>query len=132
MTVGASNGIGNRWLYSENEFSQTQQKEFLPLIERKERTQNKSGRTSASLLSVVDFFGIHIVLRKPVQSYLFPLGPFFAVVAIGVYGNSAAGQKFAPYFDICRVSQINKVVHNYVHAILVKIAAVSEPEKIKL
>jgi len=34
------------------------------------------------MLSVVDFFGIHIVARKPVPGYLFPLGSLFAVVTI--------------------------------------------------
>ena len=52
------------------------------------------------LLSVVDFFGIHIVVRKPVPGYLFPFGPLFSVVAIGVNGDSAAWQKLAEYFDI--------------------------------
>ena len=70
--------------------------------------------------------------RKPIPCHLFPLGPLFSVVTIRVYGNSAAWKKFAPYFDICGVHQINKVVHNYIYAVFVKIAAVSEPEKIKL
>ncbi len=87
---------------------------------------------SAFLLSVVDFFGIHIVVRKPVPGYLFPLSPLLSVVAIRVYGNSSAGQKLTPYFDICGIHQINKIVHNYVYAICVEIAAVSEPEKIQL
>ncbi len=72
------------------------------------------------------------MVRKPVPGYLFPFGPLLAVVAIGVNGNSAAGQKLAPYFDICGVHQTNKVVHNYVHAVFVEIAAVSEPEEIQL
>ena len=92
--------------------------------------KTKADGTSAFLLSVINFFRIHIVVRKPVPGYLFPLGPFFTVVAIGVYGNSASGQKFTPYFDICRIHQMNKIVHNYVHAVFMEIAAVSEPEKI--
>ena len=70
--------------------------------------------------------------RKPVPSYLFPLGSLFAVVAIRVYGNSAARKKFAPYFDICGIHQIYKIVYNYVHAVFMEIAAISEPEKIQL
>ena len=87
---------------------------------------------SPRLLSVVDSFGIHIVAREPIPGYLFPLSPLFTVVAIWINGNSAAGQKFAPYFDICRVHQINKVVHNYVNAVFVKVAAVSESKEIQL
>ena len=87
---------------------------------------------SAFLLSVVDFLGIHIVVRKSVPGYLFPLGTLFPVVTVGVYGNTAARQKLSPYFDIRGVHQINKVVHNYVNAVFVEIAAVSEPEKIQL
>ena len=54
------------------------------------------------------------MVRKPVPGYLFPFGPLLAVVAIGVNGNSAAGQKLTPYFDICGVHQVDKVVNSRV------------------
>ncbi len=84
--------------------SETYEKKFCHSLNEKSRLEKiEADIMSAFSLSVVDFFGIHIVARKPVPGYLFPLGPLFSVVAIGVYGNSSAGQKLAPYFDICRI-----------------------------
>ncbi len=113
--------------------SETYEKKFCHSLNEKSRLEKiEADIMSAFSLSVVDFFGIHIVVRKPVPGYLLPLGSLFAVIAIGVDGNSSAGQKLAPYLYVCGVHQSNKVVHNYVNAVLVEIAAVSEPEKIQL
>lgn len=51
-------------------------------------------------LSVVYQFGVEVVVGESVPGDCFPFGAGFAVVAIGVDGQSAAWQELAPDLDI--------------------------------
>lgn len=52
------------------------------------------------VLSVVYQFGVEVVVGESVPGDCFPFGAGFAVVAIGVDGQSAAGEELAPDLDI--------------------------------
>ena len=54
----------------------------------------------------------------------------FAVVGVRVDGNAAARGELAPDFNEARVHQLNQVVHNNVHAVLVEITMVAEAEQV--
>lgn len=62
---------------------------------------------------------------------LLPFGSSLAVVAIGIDGNAASGQKFAPYFDILGVQQSDEVLHDDVDAVLMEIPMIAEGEEIE-
>ena len=83
-------------------------------------------------LSVVDFFGVKVVVSKSVNCYLLPHCTLFAVVAVGVYGNSSAGGKLSPYLNIFGIHKLDKVFHDDVHAVLVEVPVVAEAVEIKL
>lgn len=82
--------------------------------------------------AVVDFFGIKVVVSETVNSDLLPHRSLFAVVAIGVNGNSSAGREFSPDLDILGIHKLDKVFHNDVHAVLVEVPVVAEAVQIKL
>ena len=58
-------------------------------------------------LTVIHFFRIQVMVGQPVKSHFCPWGACFAVVAVGVYGNTAAGRKFPPDFNIFRVHELD-------------------------
>ena len=62
---------------------------------------------------------------------VFPFGIRCAVVAVRVDGESAAGEKFAPYFDIAGMEKLDEVTHDDIHAVLVEITVIAEAEKIE-
>ena len=62
---------------------------------------------------------------------VFPLGIRCAVVAVRVDGESAAGEKFAPYFDIAGMEKLDEVTHDDIHAVLVEITVIAKAEKIE-
>ena len=63
---------------------------------------------------------------------VFPFGIRCAVVAVRVDGEPAAGEKFAPYFDITGMEKLDEVTHDDIHAVLMEIAVIAEAEEIKL
>ena len=54
-----------------------------------------------------------------------------AVVAIGVNGQAASGQEFAPYFDVTGMEQFDQVGHDDIDAIFMEVAVISEAEKVE-
>lgn len=72
------------------------------------------------------------MVSKAVNCYLFPYCALFAIVAVGVYGNSSAGGKFSPDLDILGIHKLDKVFHDNVHAVLVEVPVVAEAVEIKL
>ena len=57
---------------------------------------------------------------------LFPARVRAAVVCIGMDGDTAARCEFAPDLDILRIRELDEVLHDSVHAILVEIAVIAE------
>ena len=58
-------------------------------------------------LPVCDGLGIQIMLPQPIFSKFFPLCSFHAVIAVGVDGEAAAGEDFAPNFDVPGMEEVN-------------------------
>ena len=78
------------------------------------------------VLSVIYLLGIHIMVEKSVFSYLFPLCAGLAVIAVRIDRYSAAGRKLAPDFNIFGIHELYKILHYDIHAILMKIAVITE------
>ena len=70
--------------------------------------------------------------KEALFGHCLPLGARLAMVGIGVDGQTTAGQEFAPDLDVFGVQQLNQILHNDVHAILVKIAVITEAKEIEL
>ena len=68
----------------------------------------------------------HTVLRQ-----LLVLGAWATVVAIRIDGDTSARSKDSCYFDVFRIHQLNQVFHDDVYAVLMKIAVITEAEKIE-
>ena len=92
----------------------------------------RAGILCLTLLTVVDFFGVHIVVSETVNCDLLPHRPLFAVVAVGVNRYAAAGRKFPPYLNILGVHKPYQIFHNDVHTVLVKVPVIAEAIEIKL
>lgn len=72
------------------------------------------------------------MMQETEAGKVFPFGIRRAVVAVRVDGEPAAGEKFAPYFDIAGMEKLDEVTHDDIHAVLVEIAVIAEAEKIEL
>lgn len=72
------------------------------------------------------------MVHQAIAGHLFVLCSRLAVVAVRVDRDAAARSEFAPHLDVFRVHQLDQVVHDHVHAILVKIAVVAEAEQVQL
>ena len=72
------------------------------------------------------------MMQETEAGKVFPFGIRCAVVAVRVDGEPAAGEKFAPYFDIAGMEKLDEVTHDDIHAVLVEIAVIAEAEKIEL
>ena len=70
--------------------------------------------------------------EKTLLRSLLPFGSRLAVVGIRIDGQTAARQEFAPNLNIFRLHQLNKVLHDDVHAILMEITVITEAEQIQL
>ena len=57
---------------------------------------------------------------------LFPARVRTAVVGVGMDGDASARREFAPDLDILRIHELDEVLHDSVHAILVEIAVIAE------
>ena len=71
------------------------------------------------------------MMQETEAGKVFPLGIRHAVVAVRVDGEPAAGEKFAPYFDIAGMEKLDEITHDDIHAVLVEIAVIAETEKIQ-
>ena len=72
------------------------------------------------------------MMQETEAGKVLPFGIRCAVVAVRVDGEPAAGEKFAPYFDITGMEKLDEVTHDDIHAVLVEIAVIAEAEKIEL
>ena len=72
------------------------------------------------------------MLCKAFPGNLLPSGSGFSVIAVGINGNAASRRKFSPDLNIFRIHKTDQILHNDVHAILMKISVIAEAEKIQL
>lgn len=72
------------------------------------------------------------MVHHAVLSHLFVFGSRFAVVGVRVDRDAAAWGEFAPDFNEARVHQLDQVVHDNVHAVLVEIPMITEAEQVEL
>ncbi len=82
-------------------------------------------------LSIIHFFRVHIMAEEAVAGEVAPLGAWDAVVAVGVDGEAASREEFAPDFDVAGAEEFDEVGHDDVHAVFVKVAVVSEGEEVE-
>ncbi len=83
-------------------------------------------------LPVCDGFRIHIMLPQPVCSKFFPFCSLHPMVAVGVDGEAAAGEEFAPDFDIPGMEEVNQVIHDDIYAVFMEVAVIAEAEEVEL
>ena len=67
------------------------------------------------------------LLREPL-----PLGAGAAVIRVREDGDAAARGEETGYLDVLRVHQLDEVLHDRVHDVLVEIAVAAEAEQIQL
>ena len=60
-----------------------------------------------------------------------PFGAGDAVVAIGVDRESAAGEEFAPHFDVPGMQQFDEVCHDHIDAVFMEITMISIAKKVQ-
>ena len=82
-------------------------------------------------LPVCDGLRIQIMLPQPVCSKFFPLSSFHAVIAVGVDGEAAAGEEFAPDFDVPGMEEVDQVVHDDIYAVFMEVAVIAEAEEVE-
>lgn len=82
-------------------------------------------------LPIIHFFRIHIMMKETEPGEIPPFSPWNAIVAVGIDGKTAAGEKFAPHFDIPRAQETDEVRHDHIHAVFMKIAVIAIAEKIQ-
>lgn len=63
---------------------------------------------------------------------LLPFRTRLAIVGIRINGQTATRQEFAPNLNILRLQQLNQILHNDIHAVLMKITMIAEAEQIEL
>ena len=81
---------------------------------------------SYAILTVCYALRLHIVEMKTLFCSLFPLCTRLAIVCVWVDGQTTTRRKLAPYLDVLRIHQLDKVFHNDIDAIFVEIPMVTE------
>lgn len=83
-------------------------------------------------LTIINRLRVHIMIHHAVVGHLFVFRSRLTIVRIRVNGDAAARCEFAPYFNEARVHQLDQVVHDDIHTILVEITMVAEAEQVQL
>ena len=81
---------------------------------------------SYTILTVCYALRLHVVEMKALFCRLFPLCTRLAIVCVWIDGQTTAWCKLAPYLDVLRIHQLNKVFHNDIDAILMKVPMIAE------
>lgn len=85
---------------------------------------------SYTILTVCYALRLHIVEMKALFGSLFPLCTRLTVVCVWIDGQTTARRKLAPYLDVLRIHQLDKVLHNRIYTILMEVTVVTETKKI--
>ena len=81
---------------------------------------------SYAILTVCYALRLHVVEMKTLFGSLFPFCTRLAIICVWIDGQTTARRKLAPYLDIFRIHQLDKVFHNDVNAVLVKVPMIAE------
>ena len=54
------------------------------------------------------------------------------MVAVGIDGEAAAGEEFAPDFDVSGMEEVDQVVHDDIYAVFMEVAVIAEAEEVEL
>lgn len=71
------------------------------------------------------------MVEKTESCKVVPFGAWDAVVAVGIDGEAAAGEEFAPYFNISGAEETDEVFHDHVDAVFMEVAVVTVAEEVK-
>ncbi len=71
------------------------------------------------------------MLGKPLPGQLFPLGAGTAVIGVGIDGDAAARGKEARHLNVLGVHELDEILHDGVHAVLVEVSVAAETEQIQ-
>lgn len=72
------------------------------------------------------------MLPQPVCSKFFPFCSLHPMVAVGVDGEAAAGEEFAPDFDVPGMEEVDQVVHDDIYAVFMEVTVIAEAEEVEL
>ena len=81
---------------------------------------------SYTILTVCYALRLHVVEMKALFCRFFPLCTRLAVVCVWIDGQTTARRKLAPYLDVLRIHQLDKVFHDDVDTIFVEVPMVAE------
>ena len=81
---------------------------------------------SYAILTVCYALRLHVMEMKALFCGLFPLSTRLAVVCVWIDGQTTTRRKLAPYLDVLRIHQLDKVFHDDVNAVLVKVPVIAE------
>lgn len=83
-------------------------------------------KNSYAILTVCYALRLHIVEMKALFGSLFPLCTRLAVVSVWINGQTTARRKLAPYLDVLRIHQLDKVFHDDIDAIFMEVPMIAE------
>lgn len=83
-------------------------------------------------LPIINLLRIQVVVCHAVPSDFLPAGARLAVVTVRVNRDAAARRELAPDLDVLRLHELDEILHDDVHAVLMEIAVVAEAEQIQL
>ncbi len=84
------------------------------------------------LLSVIHLFRIHVMLKQSLLCHLLKLCARSAVVTVWINGDASAGSELAPYLDVARIHELDEILHDDIHAVLMEVSVVAEAEEVQL
>ena len=71
-------------------------------------------------------------MEQPVLSDALPLRSRPAVIAVRVDRYASARCELAPDFDVLGIHELDEILHDDVHAVLMEVAVIAEREQIEL
>ena len=66
------------------------------------------------------------MITHTIPSNLLPVGTWLSIITIRIDGQTASRKKFPPDFYIFWFKKLDKIFHNYIDHIFMKISVVSE------
>ena len=79
-----------------------------------------------SVLAVADILRIHVMVGESVPRNLLPRSTRFAVIAVGINGDTAARKKTSPDFDVFGIHEPDQIFHDDVYAVFMEVTVIAE------
>jgi len=73
-----------------------------------------------------------MIVHHPLLSHLFVLSAWASIIGVWVDADAATGKEKPYHLNILGIHQPNEVFHNDVHAVLMKVAVITEREEVEL